>query len=133
MTGTAGALLRESVDVALTRMRANAESLVGIAELDASTDVHVRLAEAGCWKDGPSAGITPAGALVAALTGRPARRDVAKTGELTLSGRVARLRSSWSHRSRRRTARSGPAGPRGKQRDDARAHGEGSSLPRPIP
>ena len=59
------------------------------AGLDDSTDVHVHLAEAAPSKDGPSAGVTLAVALVSALTGRPARGDMAMTGELTLSGRVA--------------------------------------------
>ena len=89
VTGTAGRLLRESVDVALTWVRANAERLVGAAGPDDSRDVHVHLAEAARSKDGASAGITLAVALVSALTGRPARGGVAMSGELTLSGRVA--------------------------------------------
>ena len=56
VTGTAGPLLRESVDVALTWVRPNAERLVGIAGPDDSTDVHVHLAEAARSKDGASAG-----------------------------------------------------------------------------
>ena len=89
VTGAAGPLLRESAGVALTWVRANAERFAGAPRLDDSTDVHVHLAEAGRWKDGPSAGVTLAVALVSALTGRRARADVAMTGELTLSGRVA--------------------------------------------
>ncbi len=89
VTGTVGPLMRESVEVALTWVRANAERLVDAAGPDDSTDVHVHLAEAARSKDGASAGVTLAVALVSALAGRPARGDVAISGELTLSGRVA--------------------------------------------
>ena len=91
VTGTAGPLLRESVDVALTWVRANAERLVGVAGPDDSTDVHVHLAEAARSKDGASAGVALAVVLVSALTGRPAPADVAMSGELTLAGTVARV------------------------------------------
>ena len=88
VTGTAGPLLRESANVALTWVRANAARLVGVAGPDDSPDVHVHLAEAARSKDGASAGVALAVALVSALTGRPARADVAMSGELTLAGTV---------------------------------------------
>ena len=88
VTGTAGPLLRESANVALTWVRANAERLVGVAGPDDSTDVHVHLAEAARSKDGASAGVALAVALVSAQTGRPTRGDIAMSGELTLAGTV---------------------------------------------
>ena len=69
-------------------VRSHAERLAGAARLDESTDMHVHLAEAARWKDGPSAGVALAAALVSALTGQPARSGVAMTGELTLAGTV---------------------------------------------
>ena len=65
-----------------------AARLSGVAGFDDSTDVHVHLAEAARGKDGSSAGVTLAVALVSALTGRSVRGDVAMTGELTLAGAV---------------------------------------------
>ena len=88
VTGTAGPLLRESVDVALTWVRANAARLVSAAGPDDSTDVHVHLAEAARSKDGASAGVALAVALVSALTGQASPADVAMSGELTLAGTV---------------------------------------------
>ena len=88
VTGTAGPMMRESANVAVTWVRSHAERLAGAARLDESTDVHVHLAEAARWKDGPSAGVALAAALVSALTGQPARSGVAMTGELTLAGTV---------------------------------------------
>ncbi len=88
VTGTVGPMMRESADVAMTWVRSYADRLSGVAGFDDSTDVHVHLAEAARGKDGPSAGVTVAVALVSALTGRPVRGDVAMTGELTLAGAV---------------------------------------------
>ena len=88
VTGTVGPLMRESVDVALTWVRANAARLVGAAGPDDSTDVHVHLAEAARSKDGASAGVALAVALVSALTGQASPTDVAMSGELTLAGTV---------------------------------------------
>lgn len=92
VTGTVGPMMRESAEVAMTWVRSHAKRLCGAARLDDSTDVHVHLAEAAKLKDGPSAGVTLAVALVSALTGRVARVDVAMTGELTLAGTASRRR-----------------------------------------
>ena len=88
VTGTVGPLMRESANVAMTWVRSHAERVTGAVRLDDSTDVHVHLADAGRWKDGPSAGVALAVALVSALTGQQVRSDVAMTGELTLAGTV---------------------------------------------
>ena len=88
VTGTVGPMMRESANVAMTWVRSHAERLAGAARFDDTTDVHVHLAEAARWKDGPSAGVTLAVALVSALTGQPVRGDAAMSGELTLAGTV---------------------------------------------
>ena len=88
VTGTVGVLMRESANVALTWVRSHLDRLAGAVRLDDSTDVHVHLAEAARLKDGPSAGVALAVALVSALTGRAAPADVAMSGELTLAGTV---------------------------------------------
>ena len=91
VTGTVGPMTRESANVAMTWVRSQAERLAVGAGFDDSTDVHVHLAEASRWKDGASAGVTLAAALVSVLTGKPTRRDVAMSGELTLAGTVERV------------------------------------------
>ena len=88
VTGTVRPMTRESANVAMTWVRSHAERFAGAARFDDSTDVHVHLPEAVRWKDGPSAGVTLAVALVSALTGQPVRGDMAMTGELTLAGTV---------------------------------------------
>ena len=89
VTGRAGAMTQESVAVALTWVRSNADRFADVAaKFDDATDVHVHLAEAARSKDGPSAGVALAVALVSALTGEPVQADVAMTGELTLAGTV---------------------------------------------
>ena len=90
VTGTVGPKLTESAQVALTWVRANAGRFASLhASFDDAFDLlHVHLPRAGRSKDGASAGVTVAAAIVSALTGRPVRRDVAMTGELTLGGQV---------------------------------------------
>ena len=89
VTGTVGPMMTEAASVALTWVRSNADRFVGLdSGLDTATDVHVHLAEAARPKDGPSAGVALAVAVVSALTGQPMRGDVAMTGELTLAGTV---------------------------------------------
>ncbi len=88
MTGSLGDVLKESAQTALSYVRSNAESF-GIDEtLFEQSDIHVHIPSGSIPKDGPSAGLTIAMAFVSLMTGRPARRDVAMSGELTLSGRV---------------------------------------------
>ncbi|HWQ13874.1 MAG TPA: endopeptidase La [Roseiflexaceae bacterium] len=88
LTGQLGDVMRESAQAALSFARANAEALGIPADRFETTDIHIHVPEGAVPKDGPSAGITLATALVSALTSRPVRRDVAMTGEITLRGRV---------------------------------------------
>lgn len=90
VTGTVGPTMMESANVALTWLRSNASRLAGVdAGFEEGVDVHVHLTEASRGKDGASAGVTLAAAVVSALSGQPVRDDVAMSGELTLAGRVA--------------------------------------------
>jgi ATP-dependent Lon protease len=87
LTGQLGDVMKESARAAWTFARAQAESL-SIPEHELERDVHVHVPAGAIPKDGPSAGIAMASALVSALSQRPLRNDVAMTGEITLSGRV---------------------------------------------
>ena len=88
LTGQLGDVMKESAQAALTFTRARAHSLGLPAMFHESNDIHIHLPSASIPKDGPSAGVTMAIAIMSALSGRPVRRDVAMTGELTLRGRV---------------------------------------------
>jgi ATP-dependent Lon protease len=80
--------MQESAQAALTYARAHADDF-GLGDLDFDKiDLHIHVPEGGIPKDGPSAGVTMAAALISALTERPLRHDIAMTGEITLRGRV---------------------------------------------
>ncbi|MCA9677554.1 MAG: endopeptidase La, partial [Myxococcales bacterium] len=87
LTGQLGDVMRESARAAWTFARANAAWL-SIDDHVFERDVHIHVPAGAIPKDGPSAGIAMATAIVSALSGRPARHDIAMTGEITLSGRV---------------------------------------------
>ncbi|HEY51852.1 MAG TPA: endopeptidase La [Caldilineae bacterium] len=88
LTGQLGDVMQESAQAALSYARAHAEDY-GFSEFDFDkVDIHIHVPEGAIPKDGPSAGITLATALVSALTNRPVRREVGMTGEITLRGRV---------------------------------------------
>ena len=88
LTGLLGDVMRESAQAALTYARANARLLGLEPAVFDKVNVHIHVPDGATPKDGPSAGIGMATAVISALTRRPVRRDVAMTGEVTLRGKV---------------------------------------------
>ena len=88
LTGQLGDVMKESAQAALSYIRAHAADIQLDAHFLEKTDLHVHVPEGAVPKEGPSAGVTMAAAMVSALTGRRVRSDTAMTGEITLRGQV---------------------------------------------
>lgn len=88
LTGSLGNVLQESAQTALSYLRSHGEEFGIHSDFFENADIHIHFPCGAIPKDGPSAGITIAMALISLLTRKPARRDVAMTGELTLNGRI---------------------------------------------
>ncbi|MBD3175821.1 MAG: endopeptidase La [Armatimonadia bacterium] len=91
LTGSLGDVMKESARAAMTCVRTRAEKLDLDATALGESELHIHVPEGSIPKDGPSAGITMAVAIASLLSGRPARHNVAMTGEITLQGRVLRI------------------------------------------
>jgi ATP-dependent Lon protease len=88
LTGQMGDVMQESAQAAMSYTRSQSDKLGIEDQVFENTDVHLHIPEGAVPKDGPSAGIAMATALISAFTNRPVRRDVGMTGEITLRGRV---------------------------------------------
>ena len=88
LTGQLGDVMKESAQAALSYIKSRASDLGLSDDLFSNIDMHIHVPAGAIPKDGPSAGITMATSIASALTGRPVRKDVAMTGEVTLRGRV---------------------------------------------
>lgn len=88
LTGQLGDVMKESAQAALSYIKSRASGLGLSDDLFSNIDMHIHVPAGAIPKDGPSAGITMATSIASALTGRPVRKDVAMTGEVTLRGRV---------------------------------------------
>ncbi len=88
LTGQLGEVMQESARAALSYVRANAAALGLPEDFFAHADIHLHVPSGATPKDGPSAGVTMAAALASLISGRPVRKDVGMTGEITLRGQV---------------------------------------------
>ena len=88
LTGQLGDVMKESAQAAITYARAHGQHLGIAPDFVADRDIHIHVPAGATPKDGPSAGVTMLSSLVSALTRRPIRKDIAMTGEITLTGRV---------------------------------------------